>query len=121
MKRTVLDEINEALERATERPWAWEAADASVIALGAAGKVFDTGHVLWCGICPACQKHGNRCTAPSRENAKLIELSVNNVEKFRDVVRAATELSHPVPTAAELCLLTHRLRTLDPRLLGEDR
>jgi hypothetical protein len=62
--------IRDALAKATPGPWKWSMEDGSVMSL--TGPKYDYDHVLWSEICPACQKRGGRCTAPSDEDARLI-------------------------------------------------
>jgi hypothetical protein len=59
----------------TPTPWKWEWHDTSVLALYGPGGLEE--HVLWCGICPACQERGGRCTAPTDANADHIVRCVN--------------------------------------------
>ncbi len=59
----------------TPTPWKWCFEDASVLAIY--GPDGDEDHVLWAGICPACQETGGRCTAPSDADANHIVRCVN--------------------------------------------
>ena len=87
-----LDAVQARCDRATKGPWDWIMPDASVMWLGtkrrqdAAG-----GHVLWAGICPACQKSGSRCTAPDDEDATFIAVSRTDVPTLVQLVRELGE------------------------------
>ena len=59
----------------TPEPWSWGFEDKSVIYIQGPGEHED--HVLWSEICPACQRSGSRCTAPSDANAERIIDCVN--------------------------------------------
>lgn len=64
----------------TPTPWKWTWEDESVMALYGPDDEMD--FVLWSAICPACQKTGNRCTAPNDANADHIVHCVNAHSKL---------------------------------------
>lgn len=76
MKR--IEEIQNRLSRVTSYPWKWEREDASVFALY--GPRGSEDHVLWSQVCDACQKYGNRCTAPSDADMAFIETAPSDVD-----------------------------------------
>lgn len=122
MSRTVLDEIQEALERATPGPWRSN---------GSARELVADEHMRLRFL------RGDRATGmyistpnttqgPEGADADIIVLLRNKANPLLAVVRAAAEaelLSGPEgATVAETQArrrLRDTLRTLDPRLLGE--
>jgi hypothetical protein len=99
-----LDVLAELEKAATAGPWAWEAADASMIGLGTEGDVFGEGAVLGCSICEACQKHARRCIGPSEINAAFIPALRNAAPALIARARRADELEaenawRPIETA----------------------
>ena len=74
LKRPVIDlrALAAAAKKATRGPWHWEMVDPSVMALY--GPRDDYDFVLWSQICKACVERGNRCTAPSEDNAHFIAM-----------------------------------------------
>jgi len=77
-----LQEIRERAEKATVGPWKWVAEDVSVLALY--GPRDSEDHVLWSQICEACQKHQNRCTAPSDADASFIAHARRDIPDLLD-------------------------------------
>lgn len=115
-QRTIIDEIQEALERATPGTWDWEPGEYEdfdednepVQTSGAELKPpeiwgFDAGD-FW---------------QLTDENAKLIALLHNNAQPLLDVVRAAAKAEVYGWGYHEKRRLREALRNLDPRLLGD--
>ena len=84
----------------TPGPWEWTMEDASVMALYGPRGLED--HVLWSGICTACQETGNRCTAPNDANARLIAMAPGLLEALEFYAAENSYVGVHLKTGAEL-------------------
>lgn len=99
-----LDRLDALEKAATPGPWEWHFEDASVLAINGPGHLED--HVLWAQVCPACQKSGGRCTAPSDADANAIVRLRNAYPAMSAelrALRAEVERLRAVRDAAEPC------------------
>ena len=81
----------------TPGPWHWYVEDGSFMGLSGPDGQYD--HILWSEICPACQKRGNRCTAPNDPNAHLIAAAPELYEALRDIVSIMPAYWDKIPDA----------------------
>lgn len=76
----------------TPGPWHWWSADGSFRGLSGPDELED--HVLWSGICPACQKSGGRCTAANDADEALIASAPDLYAACVDALHMLGQLNH---------------------------
>ena len=103
MTEQELQEIEKRCSDAKPAPWHWESEDSSMVDLlytiqGGTAKGLDDW-VLACARCYSCQKTGNYCTWPQKEDADFISHArtdvpnlVVEVRRLKGIVQDANEV-----------------------------
>ncbi len=127
-----VQEIEERANAADEGPWAWEAADDSMVMLGHVDADIESKDVLACNRCNSCIERGrekpdkwNRCGWPDKANDTFIAESRADIpwlialvrEKGKEIARLASTIAEDIPYLCDKC--AHAVRGKDNMLHGK--